>query len=117
MVKYLSVKSFDFRMSSKEGGASTKGGRGKPKASKSVSRSQKAGLEFPVGKIARFLKGGKYVERVGTGAPVSLRSPRVSRCQGPFSLPFRLWSCFFNGGLCHFLVFIDFGSKQNLLSN
>ncbi|KAF2287939.1 hypothetical protein GH714_003379 [Hevea brasiliensis] len=53
-------------------GGSTKGGRGKPKASKSVSRSQKAGLQFPVGRIARFLKAGKYAERVGAGAPVYL---------------------------------------------
>ena len=51
---------------------STKGGRGKPKSSKSVSRSQKAGLQFPVGRIARFLKAGKYAERVGAGAPVYL---------------------------------------------
>lgn len=51
---------------------STKGGRGKPKASKSVSRSSKAGLQFPVGRIARFLKVGKYAERVGGGAPVYL---------------------------------------------
>lgn len=51
---------------------STKGGRGKPKASKSVSRSHKAGLQFPVGRIARFLKAGKYAERVGAGAPVYL---------------------------------------------
>ncbi|KAK7856431.1 histone acetyltransferase gcn5 [Quercus suber] len=29
-------------------GSSTKGGRGKPKSSKSVSRSQKSGLQFPV---------------------------------------------------------------------
>lgn len=50
----------------------TKGGRGKPKASKSVSRSSKAGLQFPVGRIARFLKSGKYAERVGAGAPVYL---------------------------------------------
>lgn len=51
---------------------STKGGRGKPRSSKSVSRSQKAGLQFPVGRIARFLKAGKYAERVGAGAPVYL---------------------------------------------
>lgn len=57
-------------MSSKEG--STKGGRGKPKSSKSVSRSSKAGLQFPVGRIARFLKNGKYAQRVGAGAPVYL---------------------------------------------
>nr|GFD31084.1 histone H2AX-like [Tanacetum cinerariifolium] len=47
-----------------------KGGRGKPKSSKSMSRSQKAGIKFPVGRIARFLKVGKYAERIGAGAPV-----------------------------------------------
>ncbi|MCL7023646.1 hypothetical protein MKW94_011179 [Papaver nudicaule] len=46
--------------------------KGKPKSSKSVSRSSKAGLQFPVGRIARFLKAGKYAERVGAGAPVYL---------------------------------------------
>lgn len=50
----------------------TKGGRGKQKATKSVTRSSKAGLQFPVGRIARFLKNGKYAERVGAGAPVYL---------------------------------------------
>ncbi|KAF3773736.1 Histone H2A-6 [Nymphaea thermarum] len=39
---------------------------------KTVSRSSKAGLQFPVGRIARFLKAGKYAERVGAGAPVYL---------------------------------------------
>lgn len=37
-----------------------------------TSRSSKAGLQFPVGRIARFLKAGKYAERVGAGAPVYL---------------------------------------------
>ncbi|XP_073143111.1 histone H2A.6-like [Henckelia pumila] len=51
-------------------------GRGKTlgsgSAKKSQSRSSKAGLQFPVGRIARFLKAGKYAERVGAGAPVYL---------------------------------------------
>eukprot|EP00897_Mesotaenium_endlicherianum_P008211 jgi/Mesen1/7418/ME000388S06635 len=47
-------------------------GRGKTKGAKAVSRSSKAGLQFPVGRIARFLKQGKYAERVGAGAPVYL---------------------------------------------
>ncbi|KDP20823.1 hypothetical protein JCGZ_21294 [Jatropha curcas] len=51
-------------------------GRGKSlgsaTAKKSASRSSKAGLQFPVGRIARFLKHGKYAERVGAGAPVYL---------------------------------------------
>ncbi|KAJ6380146.1 hypothetical protein OIU76_016741 [Salix suchowensis] len=54
-------------MSSKEGGASTKGGRGKPKATKSVSRSHKAGLQFPVlelaGNAARDNKKNRIVPR------------------------------------------------------
>ncbi|XP_027097584.1 histone H2AX-like [Coffea eugenioides] len=51
---------------------STGGGRGKGKGSKSVSRSEKAGLQFPVGRIARFLKKGRYAQRVGSGSPVYL---------------------------------------------
>ncbi|KAK4441723.1 Histone H2AX [Sesamum alatum] len=52
--------------------ASTKGSRDKSKASKPVSRSSKAGLQFPVGRIARFLKAGKYSDRISAGAPVYL---------------------------------------------
>ncbi|RVW86401.1 putative histone H2A.3 [Vitis vinifera] len=54
----------------------TMAGRGKSlgagAAKKATSRSSKAGLQFPVGRIARFLKAGKYAERVGAGAPVYL---------------------------------------------
>ena len=38
-------------------------GRGKGKSSgkgKSVTKSAKAGLQFPVGRIARYLKKGRY---------------------------------------------------------
>ncbi|KAM7495934.1 hypothetical protein LguiA_020348 [Lonicera macranthoides] len=47
-------------------------GRGKTRGTKSVSRSQKAGLQFPVGRVARFLKAGRYAQRVGSGSPVYL---------------------------------------------
>ena len=48
-------------------------GRGKGKtAKKSVTKSAKAGLQFPVGRIARYLKRGKYATRIGAGAPVYL---------------------------------------------
>ena len=40
------------------------------KKGKSSSRSAKAGLQFPVGRIARYLKKGGYSQRVGGGAPV-----------------------------------------------
>ncbi|KAG1669583.1 hypothetical protein FOA52_006356 [Chlamydomonas sp. UWO 241] len=47
-------------------------GTGRKGGKKAVSRSAKAGLQFPVGRIARYLKKGKYAERVGAGAPVYL---------------------------------------------
>ena len=49
-----------------------KGGRGKSGAKHATSRSSRAGLQFPVGRIARFLKQGRYADRVGAGAPVYL---------------------------------------------
>ena len=43
-----------------------KGGRGKCKASgKSTSSAAKAGLQFPVARLNRYLKKGKYASRVG----------------------------------------------------
>ena len=51
-------------------GKGGKGGRGAGK--KATSKSSKAGLQFPVGRIGRFLKKGKYATRVGAGAPVYL---------------------------------------------
>merc|ERR1711981_556610 len=46
--------------------------KGKAKTTKSTSRSARAGLNFPVGRIARFLRKGRYASRVGAGAPVYL---------------------------------------------
>lgn len=52
-------------------GAGGDGGGGGARK-KSVSRSVKAGLQFPVGRIGRYLKNGRYAQRVGSGAPVYL---------------------------------------------
>ena len=49
-----------------------KGGRGAGSGKKSVTKSAKAGLQFPVGRIGRYLKKGKFATRVGGGAPVYL---------------------------------------------
>ena len=46
-----------------------KGGRGEKK---STTSSAKAGLQFPVGRIGRYLRNGKYATRMGAGAPVYL---------------------------------------------
>lgn len=54
----------------KKGAGGRRGGGGPKK--KPVSRSVKAGLQFPVGRIGRYLKKGRYAQRVGTGAPVYL---------------------------------------------
>ncbi|KAJ7922598.1 histone H2A [Mycena leptocephala] len=40
--------------------------------SRSQTRSAKAGLQFPVGRMHRLLKKGNYAQRVGAGAPVYL---------------------------------------------
>ena len=39
---------------------------------KSKTRSARAGLQFPVGRVHRLLRKGNYAERVGAGAPVYL---------------------------------------------
>ena len=48
-------------------GKKTKGAKGG-----NTSRSAKAGLQFPVGRTARYLRQGGYSKRVGGGAPVYL---------------------------------------------
>ncbi len=37
---------------------------------KAKTRSARAGLQFPVGRIHRFMRKGNYAERIGAGAPV-----------------------------------------------
>jgi len=60
-------------MSGKVGGKSKSGkAAGGEAPAKSQSRSAKAGLQFPVGRVHRLLKKGNYAQRVGAGAPVYL---------------------------------------------
>ncbi len=46
-----------------------KGGKARAKAK---TRSARAGLQFPVGRVHRLLRQGNYAERIGAGAPVYL---------------------------------------------
>ena len=46
-----------------------KGGKAKAKAK---TRSFRAGLQFPVGRVHRYLRKGNYADRIGSGAPVYL---------------------------------------------
>src|ERR1700709_890987 len=48
------------------------GGKGGKAKAKGKSRSSRAGLQFPVGRIHRLLRKGSYADRVGAGAPVYL---------------------------------------------
>ena len=60
-----------------KGAAKAKGGRGPrtgggKKSGDTQTRSFRAGLQFPVGRIHRQLREGRYASRVGAGAPVYL---------------------------------------------
>jgi histone H2A len=55
-----------------KGKAGKSGGKASGEASKSQSRSAKAGLQFPVGRVHRLLKKGNFAQRVGAGAPGKL---------------------------------------------
>lgn len=71
LLTLLFLFSFFFAPSAAKKG-SAKGGKGKGKGSGSSTRSSRAGLQFPVGRIHRHLREGRYSDRVGAGAPVYL---------------------------------------------
>ncbi|XP_022999035.1 histone H2A.1-like [Cucurbita maxima] len=51
----------------------TKGAGGRKGGNRSkISKSVKAGLQFPVARIGRYLKKGRYAQRTGSGAPIYL---------------------------------------------
>jgi histone H2A len=60
--------SLQFKMS----GRGAKGAAGGKAKGKSKTRSARAGLQFPVGRIHRHLRKGSFGNRVGAGAPVYL---------------------------------------------
>ncbi|KER19940.1 hypothetical protein T265_11408 [Opisthorchis viverrini] len=47
-------------------------GKGDKTRVKAKTRSSRAGLQFPVGRVHRLLRKGNYAEHVGAGAPVYL---------------------------------------------
>ena len=58
----ITISAFQAHTLSNLHSQSTMSGRGKGKSSgkKAVSKSSKAGLQFPVGRVARYLKKGRY---------------------------------------------------------
>ena len=57
------------KMSGKTTGKSKSGKTASAEGKSQQSRSAKAGLQFPVGRVHRLLKKGNYAQRVGAGAP------------------------------------------------
>ncbi|XP_075705232.1 histone H2A type 1-like [Rhinoderma darwinii] len=49
---------------------SGRGKQGGKVRAKAKTRSSRAGLQFPVGRVHRLLRKGNYAQRVGAGAPV-----------------------------------------------
>ena len=46
-------------------------GKGKAKGGRcTISRTKRAGITFPVGRVARYIRNGRYATRIGAGAPV-----------------------------------------------
>ena len=72
-------------MSGKGSGKSKSGKTASETTGKGQSRSAKAGLQFPVGRVHRLLKRGNYAQRVGAGAPGTFASRvlavRVAHCR------------------------------------
>lgn len=64
---YFAVKTRNNQITKMSGRG--KGGKAKAKAK---TRSFRAGLQFPVGRVHRFLRKGHYANRIGSGAPVYL---------------------------------------------
>ncbi|CAI4226667.1 unnamed protein product [Auanema sp. JU1783] len=65
VTKYTSSKTQSIMSGRGKGGKAKTGGKAK-------SRSTRAGLQFPVGRLHRMLRKGNYAQRVGAGAPVYL---------------------------------------------
>lgn len=59
-------------MSAKGGARGVHSGRGGKTRGKSTSRSAKAGVLFPVGRMDRYLRMSTHHYRIGSGAPVYL---------------------------------------------
>ena len=51
-----------------------------PEESKTKKSAQdRAGVKFPINKLSKFAKSGKYAERIGQGAPVFMAGVKVNQ--------------------------------------
>ena len=70
-LSFVRISTLVFLANSKKINMSGRGKGGKAKT-KAKTRSFRAGLQFPVGRVHRFLRKGHYADRIGSGAPVYL---------------------------------------------
>jgi histone H2A len=68
----LFLSTFSNPITFKMTGGGKSGGKASGGSKNAQSRSSKAGLAFPVGRVHRLLRKGNYAQRVGAGAPVYL---------------------------------------------
>lgn len=68
------------------------GRSGKKKMSK-LSRSSRAGVIFPVGRMMRYLKKGTYKYRIGVGAPVYMAAVIEYLAGKQRAWYWRCWAC------------------------
>jgi len=61
-----------FTFLKREARMSGRGKTGGKARAKAKTRSSRAGLQYPVGRVHRLLRKGNYAQRVGAGAPVYL---------------------------------------------
>ncbi|XP_062865554.1 histone H2A-like [Trichomycterus rosablanca] len=70
--KKTSIKPSTLKPPSNDNVQVKKGKTGGKARAKAKTRSSRAGLQFPVGRVHRHLRKGNYAHRVGAGAPVYL---------------------------------------------
>ena len=58
----------------------SKGGKVKGKGGKSTTRSARAGLQFPVGRLARYMREKRVAPRISADAPVFLAAVMEYLC-------------------------------------
>lgn len=81
-----------------ESGMITKGAGGRKggERKKAVAKSVKAGLQFPVARIGRYLKKGRYAQRTGTGSPIYLAAVLEYLAAEVCPIVFRFLSLYLN---------------------
>ena len=82
---YIIPPTVNYRSGKGKGGKGGKGGKAATSKKAAQSRSSRAGLQFPVSRVHRYLKKGRFAARISAGAPVYMTAAHdgVSRRRDP----------------------------------